>query len=369
MRTNWIVTRRVDLLCFVAPALSGYVLIYLNVDLGVSSFLLWWFWNVSVNGPHFFATISRTYLDREEWRQRGALLLGSLAFVLLGPAAIGVSLGLGSRAPFILFWLYQALWAYYHVVRQHYGFLALYQLRNGERVGKENGADYWLFNLIMFAPAVVWFLHYPELRHVLHLGAAAARIESLCVVVLYVSILFSGAAYVAKEVAVFTRTRQINVPKSLLVLAYVPLHLVVFLHPAVADKYDLLLMNAVVTYPHSVQYLGIVWFHNKNRYQVSSATHYGWAHHASRNLTRFLVAATLFSVLFFYAEWFLEARRAPFSFAYFQWSQLPLGQGFTVADLVAVTWLGFIFNHYYLDQKIWRIRTDRQLANDLRVTA
>ncbi len=65
----------------------------------------------------------------------------------------------------------------------------------------------------------------------------------------------------------------------------------------------------------------------------------------------------------------MEARRVPFSFAYFQWSQLPLARGFTVADLVAVTWLGLVFNHYYLDQKIWRLRSDKRLINDLRLAS
>src|SRR5262249_54985533 len=85
---NWIIDRRTDLCLLIGPAAIGYLFLFLNAGLGVSSFLIWWFWEVSLNGPHFFATISRTYLDRQEWRERGALLLGSLLWLGVGPLAL-----------------------------------------------------------------------------------------------------------------------------------------------------------------------------------------------------------------------------------------------------------------------------------------
>jgi len=84
MRARWIIGPRSDVTWFLLPALSGYLLIYLNA-VGFSSFLLWWFFNVTVNGPHFFATISRTYLDADEWRRRPALY--ALALEKLFPGA------------------------------------------------------------------------------------------------------------------------------------------------------------------------------------------------------------------------------------------------------------------------------------------
>jgi YidC/Oxa1 family membrane protein insertase len=56
-----------------------------------------------------------------------ALLIGSLLWFTVGPLAIWVSIRTRSMAPFVAFWVFQVVWAYYHVVRQHYGFMALYQ--------------------------------------------------------------------------------------------------------------------------------------------------------------------------------------------------------------------------------------------------
>ena len=367
--SRWIVGPIVDGAWFLLPALTGYALIYLNVVSGVSSFWLWWFWNVSVNGPHFFATVSRTYLDADVWRRQKALLIGSLGFVLLGPLAIGSSIVLRTRAPFIVFWLFQAAWAYYHVVRQHYGFLALYQKRNGEPVGRENIGDFWLFNFLMFVPALVWFLGYPVFRDALSVPRQPSQTEAWLIATLTASVVVVAIAFLVKEAAGLRGDTGGNLPKLLLLVAYVPLHLLLFLHPRVATRYDLLLVNAVVTYPHSLQYMGIVWFHNRNRYGGrTGARGYGAAAYVSRTFAGFLACAIVFGLVFFYVDWFLEARNVPFALGYFRRAEVPLGQGLRVADLVAVTWLGFIFNHYYLDQKIWRIRTDVRLNEDLGLT-
>lgn len=367
MRAQWIIGPRGDLGCFLLPAVSGYALLYLNT-IGISSFVLWWFWNVSVNGPHFFATISRTYLDREEWRERRTLLLASLGFILLGPAVIALCIALETRVPFVLFWLFQAYWAYHHVVRQHYGFMALYQRRNAEKVGRDNTADFWIFNLLMFGPALIWFLQYPEMREAMGWRMQPGETEGLFLDVLGALVLVAVATFLGKEALRWVRTRQVNVPKILLLVAYVPLHLLLFMHPAIATRFDLLLVNAVVTYPHSVQYMAFVWFYNRNRYGADGAgARYGLASQVSRSLLVFLGCSAVFGLVFFYTEWFFEARHVPLAVGGYRGAGTPLGQGFELAHLVQVTWLGVIFNHYYLDQKIWHIRSDAKLKRDLQL--
>ena len=103
---RWIIDARADVLWFIMPVLTGYLCLYVNVAFGVSSFLIWWFWNVAVNGPHSYATIPRTYLDREEWRKRRTVVLASLLWLLAGPLAIGLSLRTPSMGPFISFWVF-----------------------------------------------------------------------------------------------------------------------------------------------------------------------------------------------------------------------------------------------------------------------
>src|SRR6186997_1079371 len=100
---RWITNRRFDLLFYIGACLTSYAIIYLNVALGVSALFLAWFWIMSVDGPHVFGTISRTYLDKQEWLQRRRLLLGSLLWFLPGPILLGASLLTRSPAPFFTF--------------------------------------------------------------------------------------------------------------------------------------------------------------------------------------------------------------------------------------------------------------------------
>ena len=367
--TKWILGLRADLACFVLPALAGYLCLYVNLALGVSSFLIWWFWNVVMNGPHFYATISRTYLDAEEWRRRTPLLLGSLLVVLIGPVALWASVAAASPLPFLAFWALQVTWAYYHVARQHYGFVAIYQRLNGERAGYANRSDFWIFHTLMFGPVLAWFLQFPELRAALGWSPRLSSAEQAIVQWTRVGVAAALIVYVGKEATGYLRHQTINLPKSLLLLAYVPLHLTLLFYPAVAGRYDILLFNAVVTLPHNIQYMAIVWFYNKNRYHGVDDRHvYGWAPRANATLARFIGLGLVFSVLFFYSRWYFEGLAVPFSLGRSAWAYAPLGQ-YRVADLVGAIWIGFIFHHQYLDQRIWKISKDRRLNRDLRLVS
>jgi len=370
-RTNWIVSPRVDVPFFILAALSGYALLSAHLVLGVSTFLLWWFWHVSMNGAHFFATLSRTYLDPEEWRQRPVLLVASLGLIGCGPLAIWLGLQLGSPLPFFVFWLVQITWAYWHVARQHYGFVALYQRANGEKVSGDNREDWWIFNVLMFAPALVWFSRHPELRTSLGMGGEGGFVDDVLVTGLLVG---TGVALIAwmRQVARGLAGGTLNVPKTLLLAAYVPLHLLMFLYRPVADLYDPYLLNTVITYPHNIQYMAIVWFHNRRRYQgPGSAQRYGLAAVVSRSLPMFLGASLVYGLVYYYSGYYLEGVAVPGALGAFSMADMPLAHegGPRVADLIASIWIGFAFHHYYLDQKIWKVRQDVRLQKDLGLSA
>ncbi|MGH9945085.1 MAG: hypothetical protein ACRD9R_22270, partial [Pyrinomonadaceae bacterium] len=111
---GWIIGRRDDLIWFVGSVASSYLLLAIYVGGLVP---LWWMaaaWAILIDAPHVFGTFSRTYFDREERRARARLLWGSLAFFAVGPLMVLSGLGL-------VFFFLAALWAYYHLVKQHYG--------------------------------------------------------------------------------------------------------------------------------------------------------------------------------------------------------------------------------------------------------
>ena len=135
---NWIVGRRTDLVCFIGAALLGYIFFYLHAGLRWNLVTVWFIWHATLDTPHLFQTISRTYMDRQEMRTRRPLLLGSLGFFLLGPVIILIGYGLFKadvtwyRTPFLILVAFVSLWAYWHVVRQHYGIMSLYKRKNND---------------------------------------------------------------------------------------------------------------------------------------------------------------------------------------------------------------------------------------------
>src|ERR1017187_3239708 len=132
---RWIVNRRVDLGLVIGSALAGYAYLLLFTVLHVKISLLWWFWSVGFDGTHIFATASRTYFDREARARHPKLLFGSLlAFFALGPLMVLA----GQKA---LLALLVGVWAYYHVIRQHYGFLVLYKVKNRDLLPLDNTLD------------------------------------------------------------------------------------------------------------------------------------------------------------------------------------------------------------------------------------
>ena len=365
---RWITNRSFDLLFYIGACITSYALIYLNVALGVSALLLAWFWIVSVDGPHVFGTISRTYLDREEWKARGRLLLGSLLWFLPGPLFLALSLAARTPIPFFTFLVFAQLWAYWHVVRQHYGFLSLYQKKNGEPAGRANAWDYWSFYLLMLMPFVSFLLRHPSARRQLGLSPQLSAPEQWLVTSIYAATAAVIVAYVTKEIARVRGGQPLNVPKNLFLLACVPLHLLIFLHPMISTKVPIILFAVFVTYYHNIQYHGIVWYYNRNRYGVDSdAKKFGWASLVSRNFLTYYASGILFTLLYRYSNWFFAGISVPFGAGPNFISTMNLGSLFHVSDLAIGFWWGFAFNHYYLDQKIWRISKDRQLTQDLKI--
>src|SRR5882762_7332559 len=131
---RWIINAREDLIWFVGSVASSYALLILYVSGVLPLIPMVVGWAILIDAPHVFGTLSRTYFDRSEWKTRKRLMLGSLLFFVIGPAM--VLLGFG----FTFFFL-AALWAYYHLVKQHYGFMVLYKKKNNDLAPLDNALD------------------------------------------------------------------------------------------------------------------------------------------------------------------------------------------------------------------------------------
>src|SRR5687767_5837588 len=152
---RWIIGARDDLVWFIGSVVSSYVMLALYVSGLVPLLPMVAFWAILIDAPHVFGTFSRTYFDRSERRNRRRLLWGSLLFFAVGP--LMVSLGAG-----LVFFFLAALWAYYHLVKQHYGFMVLYKKKNSDLAPIDNAIDRLFLIFAFNYPFVAFIAQDPE---------------------------------------------------------------------------------------------------------------------------------------------------------------------------------------------------------------
>jgi hypothetical protein len=317
VKSPWIVGRGVDLTLVIGSVTAGYAYLALFALLHVPISVLWWFWSVGFDGTHIFATATRTFFDREARVRNRKLFFGSLVvFFSLGPLLV-----LAGLKP--LLYLLVGVWAYYHVIRQHYGFMVLYKVKTRDLAPIDNVLDRVFLGVMMVAPPFHrFFIHHPE---ELGLPFSFPRVETP----LWIAVAAVCLVYAARQFQRWRAGTPGGLPKFLLLGAVIPLHWATF------SVMSWQAAVPTVTIVHNLQYHALVWFHNRNRYG-GSENHGRIPAAVSRSLLMYLGIGLAFSL----------AYRIP-GFA--------LGQ---VSDLAFGFFCGFGLTHYYLDSRIWRVRHD-----------
>src|SRR5919205_365011 len=160
---RWIISAREDLIWFIGSVASSYLLLILYVTGILPLIPMVAGWAILIDAPHVFGTFSRTYFDKSEWKNRKRLMLGSLLFFVVGPLMVLLGAGL-------TFFFIAALWAYYHLVKQHYGFMVLYKKKNNDLAPIDNALDRLL---LLFA------FNYPFVAFIANDPAAMARVPAV----------------------------------------------------------------------------------------------------------------------------------------------------------------------------------------------
>jgi hypothetical protein len=100
-----------------------------------------------------------------------------------------------------------------------------------------------------------------------------------------------------------------------------------------------------LTIYHNIQYHRIIWFHNDNKYRRRGAPSFGAATAINRSVWTYIGWAIVFGAAYHIPHYTIVK---PDTF-----------------------WMAFIwggaFTHYYLDSRIWRVRRDTQLNQNLRM--
>src|SRR5467141_3309503 len=212
---RWIINAREDLVWFVGSVAASYLLLVLYITGVLPLIPMVAGWAILIDAPHVFGTLSRTYFDASEWKTRRRLLLGSLLFFVVGPAMVWFGFG-------FTFFCVAALWAYYHLVKQHYGFMVLYKKKNNDLASVDNALDRLL---LMFA------FNYPFVAFIANDPGAMARVPPILrngvngfAILLLIGTIVLGVAWLGRQIQRMWLQQPLNGPKYLLLAAAIPMH-------------------------------------------------------------------------------------------------------------------------------------------------
>lgn len=375
---RWIISAREDLVWFIGSVISSYALLVLYVNGIVPLVPMVALWAILIDAPHVFGTFSRTYFDRSERRNRPRLLWGSLLFFIVGPVMIFLGAAL-------VFFFAAALWAYYHLVKQHYGFMVLYKKKNGDLAPVDNALDRLLLLFAFNYPFVAFIAQDPE---------AMARVPSTLqngvnglAAILLVGTIVMAIAWFVRQIQRAVIGLPLDVPKYLLLAAAIPMHWIVLLTPM---PHKPIAIVAILTIYHNLQYHRLIWFHNQ-KYTAGSAgilpaparrsldepvavdsekpshsplrsgdaarqdlrARFGAAELISRRLVFYIAFGIIFGLIYQGPRQYLGYVGMKNG----QASGATTEQSFATQLTISFLW-GYAFIHYYLDSKIWRVRRD-----------
>jgi hypothetical protein len=382
---NWIQGKRPDLLLYIGGALTGYLMMYFHAGLKLDMITVWFIWVALIDTPHFFGTYLRTYFDKQEFQARKPLLLGSLVWLLVGPALIGLSYVMHQfgfekyNVPFYLYILLFSMWAYWHVVRQHWGILALYKKKNKDFDAWDTRIDKFLLYGGLLAPFAAFIIRHPEARGVIGLSGSFPAYPGGIVFsanflsqlhwehyIVFVSVVFMfiiSSLFIFRQIQRAKLGLPVNVPKILFFIALIPLYAYINYSAAILTI-PLIAFSAFVTIYHDVQYHGIVWFYSKNRYHTPDASKkYGIAVKISRTFFTYALSAIAMGLILRFLGCAFEIH--PGCGPLIHTGSSTLFGEFTSKELLYSIIIGIPLHHYFVDQYIWRPSRDKTLQKDL----
>jgi len=340
-RQPWIISRRDDLLWFQGSVLAGVALLIffaLQPALRDSAYTAWnpvvmvlLLWGVMFDGTHVWGTYARSYRASDDASH--AALPGSWSWLVIaiGPALAVIDHALFAPQPSLLSsagWLFRSFlvvayaWAYWHLIRQHYGFLVLYRRKAGET--DRRGAR--LDSLLLWTGTL-----YPYFRFSLSDSFERTGLPQLVPAALLPPLRTAlDVAFVVFMAAIIALIASGRIEKPRLGPKYLFLAIVIVFTMAVFSLLDnLLTITATLTIFHNLQYHRIVWQYER-----------GLGRTPSGSLAAYLTLGLLLGIV-----WYVPR---------------VLGVALVHDSLVRNILLGFgwgiAFHHYLVDGRIWRVR-------------
>ncbi len=354
----WMVSPAFDLTFFVASALVVLLPWVAIEHYRVNPFLVVAAVAITANGPHLISTWTRVYLDgNERFRRPFAYWVMPAAITA---AVVGLVLTEGRTSSTIHTVL--LYWAWWHFMMQNWGILRIYQRRAAARdaapAGKPAGAGkagagraaatrfvptdkqiMWLERIVLTLGAIwpltvrlytgPWTLFGSRIKHpafhAWHVNAIGAVFA------------VSAGLYLAALVARRLRGKPVALIRPLVIAS----SCFGFYVPFVMIKKSGTAGFAAAACWHGLQYLGIVWFYNRNRWKGGvdkKARLVSWISQGPRRApVYFLTLLAIAGVV--YGGLTLASRIV-----------------FDPATWGSMVWISLTFGHYWLDGVIWKLR-------------
>lgn len=340
----WIVSFKFDTVFFLLSWLLPWVLwgIVLFLPNGLPiAFLLF----ILIDNSHRAATLPLTLLDRgcppkmKQFYFRGMVIIASIAIIL-------------SNFPSSLFthiWYSLVLyWGSYHIVRQHYGFLRLYQARN-----KPINAQYARAEII----ALYSGLAFPLLLNLSYgwvfqgRGSEFFRLpipDGVAWIILSIFLIAMGFVFYGT-----VKERRSGIP-----LRVVHLLLAIsnfWIGILWVGRTDVFLAILFITSYHDIQYHAMVWLVGKRRYQDPTVSAYPLIRPLFRNVGVFIAVILIGGII-------QEIFKGGFS----NLGILPaiFGHSAYFEKIMIAVFASYTYMHYLFDSRLWKFNEDKRLQKE-----
>lgn len=341
-RAWWIVGQRFDATFFLGAWLVPVLLMAIfmvSPSAAILTFAL-------LDASHIAATLPLTLFDRTSEASTYRFYYVGIATILVGAGLVSIVGG----TPEVIWGSVFLFWGSFHIIRQHYGFLKLYQ----HRAGDMRGARAKLEVATLYLGLVVCWLFMQSS------GAEAARLEHFVSlpVPLFVPITLAlalGGLLTTLGAMAWSDARA-GRPARKAPLAHIALALTNWaIGAAIGIKLQsVLAMVLFITSFHDLQYHGIVWHVGSTRYSTLPQANPLASLFAPRRL---LVYALLLLAV---------GSSRQFLFGFF--GAKALFDRPTLAVMMNFAW-AINFIHYLIDGRMWQMRRNPQLRRDLLLVA
>lgn len=411
-------TEKKDKQYIIYPFITGFLLLgiylftiqVLNYPLFPTALIIILCYSIIFDMNHHFSTYYRVFLDKEYYRQNKKWIITGLAFVTLIPIIgfFGLSrnnLGYQGFLFYLFFRRFILTMGFYHLLRQNWGFIAMYKGMNKEKKTKINW-DKWTLLCGGFVTFLFFCLYYPmwfqedkylfapdqnQVQYVLdfwHHLATACFIFALLLGIIYFTSKKFQYRIPAKSVGLFSvflgllitlildwdyktvlwiliiglslafivsliqsirfqlREKKSNPRKWWLIITSLVLYAGIILYPAPGNA---TIKICAITLPHNIQYLAFVPYFSRKRFQMNKDTNFGIAKKLSKKLITLFLLGMMFAVVF-------ELGRSGIPYI------LPKNKAWQpFLDFILIIFWVFVSYHYYLDAIIWKFSKNKEL--------